>query len=266
MKKIIMAVIGLVMCLTFFITSSKVYAFDPLKPWTEPEVRQTVLNIFNDFDDSEFRNIAGSTYKGEIYRSGILDKRRCIEYGSVNLVVRNIEDITRKYVVGDVSSISETVGTCKKIKNEFSFNTGVKLKFLDEISASVQIKIVNIGAKKSLEREYSFNFGYTYTYELEEQNVINVEYDVNNIPSDKKSFTISNVGLFFEIEIKKMYTERRVGFFGIYRWEKDSVEKLEENAMVRYCVDSVITKVYNDNTFGNTVSGVYKLNKILRSF
>lgn len=266
MKKLILVAMSLVTCLMFFITSNNVYAYNPLRDIPDTTIKPSVLEVFEEFDDSDFRDAANSTYKGKVYRDGIIDKRRCVEYGRVNLVVRDIEDITKKYFVGDVSSIDESTGTCKKITKEFSFNAGIKLKFLDEISASVKIKIVNIGAKKSVDREYSFNFGFTYTYELETQQVLNIQYELNNIPSDKKTFKISNVGLFFEMEIKKMYTERRVGFLGIYKWEKDSVEKLEENTIARYCVDSLVTKVYNDNTFGNTVAGVYNLNNILRTY
>lgn len=105
--------------------------------------------------------------------------------------------------------------------------------------------------------QFKLFYGKTFekTYKITSQ------INTNVIPSDKKTFSLSRVSCSLECEVKSSYIEEQ-GLFG--KWNKLN-STVKENYIYRYYIADVTTFCYNDNTFGDTSTGIYKLN-ILKEY
>ena len=88
-------------------------------------------------------------------------------------------------------------------------------------------------------------------------NKINFQYNIFFIIF----WNFERVSYFLDCEVKSSYIEEQ-GLFG--KWNKLN-STVKENYICRYYIADVTTFCYNDNTFGDTSMGIYKLN-ILKEY
>lgn len=142
----------------------------------------------------------------------------------------------------------------------------IKIGLTQMFEAAVQAtEIVNVGTSVSWTVENETAYSYKYTKSKLTSTTREVTYNVSNFPSDKTTFRFSTVGIFIEFDVINSYTEEnRLSFFS-YKWTPLSNTKVSDYK-ISYCIDSVFTTVFNDNTFGNLDSGIYKLNSAIKEY
>lgn len=187
-----------------------------------------------------------------------------IKYGdNIRLRAYRIKDLVSDIIVGTFSSIIIEKSVSYTVQEKVTTSKQVKVGIIEMINASVKLEdLIDVGTSTQTTREYNFTIERTYAESLTQDYAINFDVDLDKIPSDKVSFSISRVAIFLELEVDYSYTEeQKWDLFKGYYWVKlgDTERK---NYVSRFYIGDVISFCYNDDTFGNTEIGLYKLETI----
>lgn len=131
----------------------------------------------------------------------------------------------------------------------------VKVGIEQMTSAAVEMKkIASVSTSTKITQEYTIGAESRYSEYLSEETRLQETLALENIPSDKKTYSYSKVAIFLEFNIKSSSTQEK------YWWGWKSLSDTKKSDyVIRYYIFDVITFCYNDNTFGDTKMGIYNL-------
>lgn len=210
-----------------------------------------------DYYNRDYSAKENSKVIGKYYKVGIMGHRQCINYGQIRLVTAEIEQFISPRSVEAFKDIQFEETTSYTIVNQVSASAKVKIGIIDMVNATVKLEdIASVGTNTSTTTEYEFAIQAFYGKTFEKTYKVSSKINTNVIPSDKKTFSLSRVACYLECEIISSYTEEQDLF---KKWNKLS-NTIKSNYICRYYIADVTTFCYNDNTFGDTSMGIYKLN------
>ena len=215
-----------------------------------------------DYYSRDYSAKENSKVIGKYYKVGIMGHRQCVNYGQIKLLTAEIEQFISSRSVEAFKDIKFEETTSYTIINQVSASVKTKIGIVDMVNATLKFEdIATVGTNTNETKEYEFAIQTFYGKTFEKTYKITSQINTNVIPSDKKTFSLSRVSCFLECEVKSSYTEEQ-NLFG--KWSKLN-STVKENYICRYYIADVTTFCYNDNTFGDTSMGIYKLN-ILKEY
>ena len=256
MKKILIAF--LFFLTSIFFLSTKTYAYE----------NNDLYEVYkeNEYVKRDYSNYENNKIIGKKYRVGVMEHRQVMEFGEGRIIARELIRHTGNYTRGTLLSLKDTEYKQYYVEKEVMVSNKVKVGLTQMFEAAVNVsEIVKVGASTSWTVENETTYSCKYTKSQLTSTTREVTYNVSNFPSDKTTFRFSTVGIFIEFDVKQSYTEEnRLNFFS-YKWTAISNTKVT-NYKISYCIDSVFTTVYNDNTFGNLDSGIFKLDSTIKEY
>lgn len=233
---------------------------------------QESSNLDEVFNYSDYYNRDYTMYKntiqtGTYYKVGVMGHHMVVNIGNIGLKAYKVEDFVSSRDVGLSSSLTITDNTSYTIKYESTTSLQVKYGIQKIINATAELKDTgNVGAETALNREYQFMIEESYSESLTKSYTIEDVIDLTQIPSDKKTYSISRVAVYLEFEILSSYTEeQKWNLFSGYYWQKLN-DTVKEDYKIRYYIDDLTTFCYNDLTFGSKRMGIYPLDTNIKEY
>ena len=158
----------------------------------------TDIFSYDDYLNKDYSQYINKEFTGKYYKVGIWGHRMKIKYGD-NIILRayRIEDLVSDIIVGTFSSIIIEKSVSYTVQEKVTTSKQVKVGITEMINASVKLEdLIDVGTSTQTTREYNFTIERTYAESLTQDYAINFDVDLDKIPSDKVSFSISRVAIF----------------------------------------------------------------------
>lgn len=220
----------------------------------------------NEFLSRDYAPIKNGKYVGKYYKVGILGMghHRVVEFGDeISIKTKEVETYTNTCSVGALNglSITNTVSHC--VGQKISTSVQCSIGFSRIIKAVLNfLDFASFGAETGTTIEATIGSETSYWEETITTTSVTYSFDLDNLLDGKTTVRCSKVACFLEAEISKSYTEEQ-GIFG--QWYKVS-GTTNQNYIARYYIGDIMTFVYNDNTFGDTIIGEYLVNDTITTF
>lgn len=203
----------------------------------------------------DFSRYENKTVAGKQYKNGVRQHRQSISYGDFRLVASEIEKITSTYQVGILQNpLTITDTTTYQVINSVSTTKEVKVGITQMAEATVKLfDVASVGTSTQMTTEFSLSQTKYYSETVSKTREIIQSFDLDKIASGKTAFSVSRMGIYYELDVKKSCTQWE--FLG---WH-DYSDTLVTSYKVRYYLFDIITFAYSDGTFG-TKDAIYSTN------
>lgn len=209
---------------------------------------------YDDYLDKDYSQYANKTHVRD-YMDGIIGHKQYIKIGKIQLVAKEVERITTPVLVGDdLSLIMEEVYSYILV-NQITLTMSSEITVQTMIDAAVNLKgLADVRVNENYTQKFRLGFDSMYSETLEQAYRITVEKNLSAIPHDKIRYNIGRVAIFLQFEIIESY----ISELWWWNWHVQN-DTIISNYYANFFIDDLVTFVYNDKTFGNSISGIYPL-------
>ncbi|VEU82071.1 Uncharacterised protein [Acholeplasma hippikon] len=206
--------------------------------------------VLNDY--STHKN---KVYTGPYYKIGIIGKHDKVEIGDdIKLEFRLVHNYTGGYKTkAQILNMQHTQYDAMTLENQVSVTVSTTIG--QTSVAKLGLSLGDMGtAEVSQSTNHSLTLSTTtvYTESQITSNTLTYDFNLDVIPSDQLYFAYGKVAVYVRYKVKKSYRYENI----LWWWQEEASTVKTNYTAYKYLFD-LDTFVYTNDTFGDTVSGVY---------